>query len=165
MENDIMENKNLNCYGYLLNCPDEMLVNIDETMKDKQTTINWNNFKVGDAFYAENTYRCAMVDHVMKRIIFTTEEEYKNEFELKYNDKPVDELKINYRISKNAIENMMLAYIDHKQILNEYESEMDEQEMEEDANYNFHKGCCETAECWMRSIGVSPDCEFVRERL
>lgn len=40
-------------------------------------------------------------------------------------------------ISKNAIENMMLAYIDHKQILNEYESEMDEQEMEEDANYNF----------------------------
>lgn len=129
-----MENKNLNCYGYLLNCPDEMLVNIDETMKDKQTTINWNNFKVGDAFYAENTYRCAMVDHVMKRIIFTTEEEYKNEFELKYNDKPVDELKINYRISKNAIENMMLAYIDHKQILNEYESEMDEQEMEEDAN-------------------------------
>ena len=41
-------------------------------------------------------------------------------------------------ISKNAIENMMLVYIDHKQILNEYESEMDEQEMEEDANYNFH---------------------------
>ena len=69
------------------------------------------------------------------------------------------------KISKNAIENMMLAYIDHKQILNEYESEMDEQEMEEDANYNFHRGCCETAECWMRAIGVSPDCEFVRERL
>ena len=40
-------------------------------------------------------------------------------------------------ISKNAIENMMLAYIDHKQILNEYESEMDEQEMEEDANLTF----------------------------
>lgn len=68
-------------------------------------------------------------------------------------------------ISKNAIENMMLAYIDHKQILIEYESEMDEQEMEEDENYNFHKGCCETAECWMRAIGVSPDCEFIIERL
>lgn len=37
--------------------------------------------------------------------------------------------------------------------------------MEEDANYNFHRGCCETAECWMRAIGVSPDCEFIRERL
>mgnify|MGYP002606375502 CR=1 FL=1 len=81
-----MENKNLNCYGYLLNCPEEMLVDINETMKDKQTTINWNNFKVGDAFYAENTYRCVMVDHVMKRIMFVTEEEYKNEFELRYNN-------------------------------------------------------------------------------
>lgn len=81
-----MENKNLNCYGYLLNCPEEMLVDINETMKDKQTTINWNNFKVGDAFYAENTYICVMVDHVMKRIVFTTEEEYKNEFELRYNN-------------------------------------------------------------------------------
>lgn len=68
-------------------------------------------------------------------------------------------------ISKNVIENMMLVYIDHKQILNEYESEMDEQEMEEDANYNFHRGCCETAECWMRAIGVSPDCEFIREKM
>lgn len=160
-----MENKNLKCYGYLLNCPNEMLGNVNKTMNDKQTTINWNNFKVGDAFYTENTYRCVMVDHVLKRIMFVTEEEYKNEFGLKHNDKLVDEFKINYRISKNAIENMMLAYIDHKQILIEYESEMDEQEMEEDADYNFHKGCCETAECWMRAIGVSPNCEFVRERL
>lgn len=85
-----MENKNLNSYGYLLNCPEEMFDDVNEIIKDKQTTINWNNFNVGDAFYAENTYRCVMVDHVMKRIIFTTEEEYKNEFELKHNDKPVD---------------------------------------------------------------------------
>ena len=28
MENDIMENKNLNSYGYLLNCPEEMLVDV-----------------------------------------------------------------------------------------------------------------------------------------
>ena len=28
--------------------------------------------------------------------------------------------------NKNVIENMMLVYIDHKKILNEYESEMDE---------------------------------------
>ena len=27
-----------------------------------------------------------MVDHVMKRIMFVTEEEYKNEFELRYNN-------------------------------------------------------------------------------
>ena len=28
-----------------------------------------------------------MVDHAMKRIMFVTEEEYKNEFELRYNNK------------------------------------------------------------------------------
>lgn len=81
-----MENKNLDSYGYLLNCPDEMLGNVNKTMNDKRAIINWNNFNVGDAFYTENIYRCVMVDHVMKRIMFVTEEEYKNEFELKYNN-------------------------------------------------------------------------------
>ena len=81
-----MENKNLDSYGYLLNCPDEMLGNVNKTMNDKRAIINWNNFNVGDAFYTENIYRCIMVDHEMKRIMFVTEEEYKNEFELKYNN-------------------------------------------------------------------------------
>lgn len=81
-----MENKNLDSYGYLLNCPNEMLGAVNKTMNDKQTIINWNNFNVGDAFYTENIYRCVMVDHVMKRIMFITEEEYKNEFELRYNN-------------------------------------------------------------------------------
>ena len=81
-----MENKNLNSYGYLLNCPDEMLGDVNKTMNDKRAIINWNNFNVGDAFYTENIYRCVMVDHVMKRIMFVTEEEYKNEFELRYNN-------------------------------------------------------------------------------
>ena len=81
-----MENKNLDSYGYLLNCPDEMLGDVNKTMNDKRAIINWNNFNVGDAFYIENIYRCVMVDHVMKRIMFVTEEEYKNEFELRYNN-------------------------------------------------------------------------------
>lgn len=81
-----MENKNLDSYGYLLNCPDEMLGNVNKTMNDKRAIINWNNFNVGDAFYTENIYRCVMVDHIIKRIMFVTEEEYKNEFELKYNN-------------------------------------------------------------------------------
>ena len=68
-------------------------------------------------------------------------------------------------INKNVIENMMLVYIDHKKILNGYKSEMEEREMEEDANYNFHRGCGETAETWMRAVGVSPDCNFIQERL
>lgn len=81
-----MENKNLDSYGFLLNCPDEMLGDVNKTMNDKRAIINWNNFNVGDAFYTENIYRCVMVDHVMKRIVFVTEEEYKNEFELRYNN-------------------------------------------------------------------------------
>lgn len=68
-------------------------------------------------------------------------------------------------INKTVIENMMTIYIDHKKILNEYESEMDERELEDNADYNFHRGCCETAESWMRAVGVSPNCEFISERL
>lgn len=81
-----MENKNSDSYGYLLNCPDEMLDDVNKTMNDTHDIINWNNFNVGDAFYTENTYRCVMVDHVMKRIMFVTEEEYKNKLELRYNN-------------------------------------------------------------------------------
>ena len=68
-------------------------------------------------------------------------------------------------ISRNAIENMMITYIDHKKMLNEYESEMDERGLEDNADYNFHRGCCETAESWMRVVGVSPNCNFIQERL
>lgn len=68
-------------------------------------------------------------------------------------------------INKTVIKNMMTIYIDHKKILNEYESETDERELEDNADYNFHRGCCETAECWMRAIGVSPDCNFIREKM
>lgn len=76
-----MENKNLNSYGYLLNCPEEMFNDVNEITKDKQTTINWNNFNVGDAFYAQCIYRCSAVDHENKIIKFIPEEEYKSLFE------------------------------------------------------------------------------------
>ena len=114
-----MENKNLDSYGYLLNCPDEMLGNVNKTMNDKRAIINWNNFNVGDAFYTENIYRCVMVDHEMKRIMFVTEEEYKNEFELKYNNnkykKPDMREKIREYISEldteiNRCENELQKY-------------------------------------------------------
>lgn len=68
-------------------------------------------------------------------------------------------------ITKNAIENLMLGYVEHKQIMNEIENECDEVLLFEDANYNFHRGCCETAENWMRAVGVSPKCNFIIERL
>lgn len=68
-------------------------------------------------------------------------------------------------IIKNALENMMLVYVDHKKSMIEYENEYNEFELEENCEYIFHKGCCETAESWMRVIGVSPQCNFITEKL
>ena len=73
-----MKNKNLDSYGYLLNCPNEMLGYVNKMMNDKQAPINWNKFNVGDYFYTEKyAYKCMIADHPMKRIVFVTEEEYK----------------------------------------------------------------------------------------
>lgn len=67
-------------------------------------------------------------------------------------------------ITKNTLENLMLTYVEHKKIMEEYESESNE-DYENDPEYMFHKGCCETAEDWMRSVGVSSKCNFITERL
>lgn len=69
-------------------------------------------------------------------------------------------------ITKNAIENMMMVYVDHKKMLIDMENAYgDEEGLYKDSDYNFHKGCCEMAETWMRAIGVSPQCNFITERL
>lgn len=80
-----MKNKWLNSYGYQLSCPSEMIENVIKIMKSKYSVINWSVFNVGDAFYGENVYRCVFADHFMKRIMFATEEEYNNEFNLRHN--------------------------------------------------------------------------------
>ena len=41
----------------------------------------------------------------------------------------------------------------------------DEEGLYEDGDYNFRRGCCETAEKWMEAIGVSPQCNFIMEKL
>lgn len=78
-------------------------------------------------------------------------------------------------ITKNALENLMLTYIEHKKIMNEYEKDYDsacdrfygesDEDYESNPEYMFHKGCCETAENWMRVVGASPQCNFIMERL
>lgn len=64
-------------------------------------------------------------------------------------------------ITKNALENLMNTYVEHKKIMIEFENEDDT----ENAEYTFHQGCCETAENWMRAVGVSPQCNYIMERL
>ena len=46
-------------------------------------------------------------------------------------------------INGNIIENLLNAYVYHKQILNEFDSEMDEEESYGDAGYQYHKGQCD----------------------
>lgn len=82
-----MNNVNLDSYGYLLSCPVEMADNVKATMKDGNAKINWNKFNVGDAFYTEDTYRCVTADHPMKRIVFITEEEYHEKFNMSIHEK------------------------------------------------------------------------------
>ena len=43
--------------------------------------------------------------------------------------------------------------------------EFENEEDTENAEYTFHQGCCETAENWMRAVGVSPQCNYIMERL
>lgn len=69
-------------------------------------------------------------------------------------------------ITNNVLKNMMMAYVDYKKMLIDMENAHgDEEGLYEDGAYNFHKGCCEMAETWMRAIGVSPQCNFIMERL
>lgn len=69
-------------------------------------------------------------------------------------------------ITRNVLENMMIVYVDHKKAMIDMENDHgDEEGLYEDADYNFHKGCCETAESWMRAIGVSPQCNFITDKL
>lgn len=81
-----MKNIFLNSYGYLLICPDEMIKYVQQKMRDDNAYINWNNFNANDVFCTEeNTFKCVIADHPMRRIMFVTEDEYNNSFNFKHN--------------------------------------------------------------------------------
>lgn len=67
----------------------------------------------------------------------------------------------NVTITENAIHNLMDSYVDHKKMTTEYEIEGDT----ENPEYTFHKGCCETAESYMRILGVCPTCDYITDKL
>lgn len=69
-------------------------------------------------------------------------------------------------ITRNALENLMDDYVKHKKTMMEYECNHESiEEYENDPEYMFHKGSCETAKMWMRSIEVSPECNFITDKL
>lgn len=69
-------------------------------------------------------------------------------------------------ITRNALENMLMSYVDHKKIMISMEEDHgDEEGLYEDGDYNYHRGCCETAESWMEAVGVSPQCNYIMGKL
>lgn len=66
-------------------------------------------------------------------------------------------------ITRNVLENMMLTYVDHKKMVDEYECELENPET--DAEYMYHKGFCSASEDWLRVHGVSTNCNFITSRL
>lgn len=75
-------------------------------------------------------------------------------------------------ITGNAIENLLDSYVDHKVMMKTYEDEVafDEcrvrlHKLENNAEYMYHRGCCETAESWIRCIGISPSSPIIEKMI
>lgn len=64
-------------------------------------------------------------------------------------------------LTETAIHNMLNSYVDHRKQMSLYE----EDDETESAEYAFHLACCETAEDWMRLIGISPSCKYIEDQL
>lgn len=68
-----------------------------------------------------------------------------------------------FKITENAVKNLLATYSSHKIMCDDYENEMDEEDLYTDADYSHHLACCATAEDWMRAIGIHPESNFVME--
>lgn len=70
-----------------------------------------------------------------------------------------------HNISNYALKNLISSYVTHKRQMELYEIEYEDDMfvLEENGEYMFHKGCVETAESFMNSIGVSPSSNYVMD--
>lgn len=66
-------------------------------------------------------------------------------------------------ITGNAIENLLDSYADHKAMMKTYEDEVDfdVDKLENDAEYMYHRGFCESSKQWMKCLGISPDSPII----
>ena len=125
----------INAYGYNVTGNDKIISVIMDMINDDKITINWNNFKNNDVFWNGDEKYYIKINHGKKEVSL-------------YIDPVI--------IDRKDIEIMLLSYIDHRKILQEFDEEMDDREAEDDTGYQFHKACCETS-----AIGISPKCEFI----
>lgn len=72
---------------------------------------------------------------------------------------------MNLTITENSVINLINTYANHKIQMEEYliENDYDGDMLYDNADYQFHLACCETAEDWMRNIGISPASNFVQQ--
>lgn len=70
-------------------------------------------------------------------------------------------------ITANAIENLLNSYADHKAMMKTYEeeAEFDIDKLENDEEYMYHRGFCESSERWIRCIGLSPESPIVEKMI
>lgn len=61
------------------------------------------------------------------------------------------------------LEDVLLSYHSHREILEEFDSEMTDREKEEDAGYQYHRGCCDTAETWAKAFGINLNNQRINE--
>lgn len=66
-----------------------------------------------------------------------------------------------FKITENAVKNLITTYADHYLMCEELENEIDEDDLYDDADYSHHSACCATAEDWMRVIEIHPESNFV----
>lgn len=77
-----------------------------------------------------------------------------------------------HKISTYALKNLISTYVEHKvskmEIEIDYESKFGDdaiREMDNDPIYQFHLACCQTAEDWMRAVGISTSCNLVMDMI
>ena len=64
-----------------------------------------------------------------------------------------------FTLTETALHSLISIYVDHKLAKSVYEES--EEYPETSGDYLFHCACCETAENWMRAIGIHPDSNYV----
>lgn len=76
---------------------------------------------------------------------------------------------IEFKISYNAMMNMIDAYASVKAFCLDREEECANEEeywdLEDSPNYNYYRGKAEMAEKWLKICGVSPESNIVQEKI
>lgn len=63
--------RTIQAYGYEVTGTEEIIAEIEENLKDRDTKINWNNFTNEDKFWNKNgdTSYPVLVDHENKKVL------------------------------------------------------------------------------------------------